>query len=189
MRRYFRKILVFILFVVVLLFIREVVLKQVNYFESKISSEMNAKWSESETVFDVTNKNLSLKATNFQSNAYLIISEKDTIYYSKGFGVPLVWEIEQVNYGNIFFPFYRNIKFEAKLQSQAVLGNIKLSKEKLRQVQISTNGESEIIGNLTINGLSSFDNDKKLINDEIIKKIDSEMNNYLSSLDLRYNIK
>lgn len=188
MKRYFRKILVFIVFFGFVVFIREVVLKDFNYFESQINSEINTKFSESATILEVNNKNLNLKATNFKSNAYLIISEKDTIHYSKGFGKPIIWKIEQLKYGNIFFPFYRYLKFEVKLLSQAKLVSIKLSKEKIRQLQISINGESEIIGDLKISRLSSVTNDKKIINEEIIKKIDSEMKNFLSSLDVKYQI-
>ncbi|MDI1255664.1 MAG: hypothetical protein PSV16_06150 [Flavobacterium sp.] len=188
MKNTHRKYLIIFSIILISFFIRETALSNFNFYQTESSSKSEYQYSEKSLTIDLEDDGRNQINMFFQKNPYIILSGKDTIHYTSGYGEPLIWKIKKLKMDKGITPLYKNIKFDSEVVCKANVTITKLANNRLRSVQCNLDASIQISGNCEIIGLSSISNNKQIVNDLIVKASKENILKTLKTLDSKYGI-
>lgn len=188
MKKAYKTYLFLTVSVIVLFIVRETMLCDFNYFTAKTHSDSDYRFSEKSLTFEVSENGLNQNEMQFEKQAYILISENDTILKSQGYGNPIVWKIEKLEMDNGVFPLYKEVKFYSKISCLNEIAITKLSNNKLRSIQTTLNATIDVFGNSEIIGFSSISNNKEIVKTAIGKVVEEKTKKILKEMDIKYEI-
>jgi hypothetical protein len=127
------------------------------------SLEINERWME--TINSKCNFQGSL------ANIPIQVTYKDQKYGDSSYCNPVIIQITALEFGPIWTPLYKSgkIRGKAKYESSASLTTIRNDTLVTSNYQFSD--DIDIVGNITVKGISSYRNAKQLVIDELFKLI------------------
>jgi hypothetical protein len=180
-----QKIITIILMVVVLTFIRETGVLNMNYYKMTSSTTSRNNWTDKSVIITIDSSLMGSKFVNrqFSDLPVIVLYGSDTLYSDRILLNPIIVTIDSLQNGFLWTPLYKSTTFKVVGISKFTKDIIKTPPARISLVKANHIGHLSIKGGVSITGLCSHRHALELIKELAVKDFVLQTRQHFSRLD------
>jgi hypothetical protein len=169
----------------IIIILRETGVLNLNYYKVNLEANSGNSWTDKSLLVTIDSSMMGTQFVNslFGDLPITVLCGSDTLYKEISQQNSIIVTIDTLQNGFLWTPLYKSSTFKAVGTARFVHDIIKTPPTKISLVKANLFGHLNMAGNISIMGLCSHHQAKKLIKELVVKNFVSQTRQYFAALD------